>query len=65
MLPDHPVRGLRLVFVGAAVGLQSAARRHYYPGRGNHFWRLRAESRLTPIRLGPTYDATLPSMGST
>jgi double-stranded uracil-DNA glycosylase len=63
MLPDHLVPGLRLVFVGTAVGLQSALRRHYYAGRGNHFWRLLAESGLTPIRLTPSDDATLPSYG--
>jgi len=40
VLPDYLAPGLKVVFCGTAVGEQSAARGHYFAGRGNDFWRL-------------------------
>jgi len=37
VLPDYLSKGLRVVFVGTAVGDTSARRRHY-PGPNNSFW---------------------------
>lgn len=59
MLPDIVRPGLALVIVGTAVGTASAARRHYYAGRGNRFWSLLHESSLVPERLGPEDDQSL------
>lgn len=55
--------GLRVVFCGTAVAERSATRGHYYAGRGNEFWPLLAESRLSVVRLGPDDDGNLPSHG--
>jgi TDG/mug DNA glycosylase family protein len=63
MLPDYLAAGLRVVFVGTAVGVKSAERGHYYAGPGNEFWRFLFASGLTPAPLGPEDDSTLPSLG--
>lgn len=47
MLPDYLAPGLTVVFVGTAAGERSAARGHYYAGRGNKFWELLWEANLT------------------
>ena len=47
MLPDYLSPGLKVVFVGTAAGERSAARGHYYAGRGNKFWELLWEAGLT------------------
>lgn len=54
---------LRVVFCGTAVGEQSAARGHYYAGRGNKFWSLLYESGLTNDQLRPEDDRTLHTHG--
>jgi TDG/mug DNA glycosylase family protein len=59
MLPDHLQLGLRLVLVGTAVGEQSAARGHYYAGRGNMFWAFLEDAGLTPTLLNPIEDVQL------
>lgn len=56
-------RDLRVVFCGTAVAERSAKRGHYYAGPGNEFWSLLADSGLSPVRLGPDDDGTLPSHG--
>ena len=63
MLPDYLQPNLRFVLVGTAVGEKSAARGHYYAGPGNDFWRFLYEAGLTPTRLAPSDDATLPRYG--
>jgi double-stranded uracil-DNA glycosylase len=61
VLPDYLAPGLKVVFCGTAVGEQSAARGHYFAGRGNDFWRLLDQTGLTPHLLAPEDDSTLPS----
>lgn len=51
MLPDYLASDLRAVFVGTAAGERSAARGHYYAGRGNKFWELLWEAGLTGDRV--------------
>ncbi|HEY3632208.1 MAG TPA: mismatch-specific DNA-glycosylase [Jatrophihabitantaceae bacterium] len=63
ILPDYLQPGLRIVFVGTAVGTKSAERGHYYAGPGNEFWRFLHVAELTPRLLAPDEDATLPSYG--
>ncbi len=63
ILPDHLAPGLRAVFCGTAVGAMSAARGHYYANPGNRFWRLLAETGLTPRRLMPEEDRLVLSFG--
>ena len=53
VLPDVLGPGLRLVICGSAAGAVSAARGAYYAGPGNKFWRILAETGLTPRRLDP------------
>jgi double-stranded uracil-DNA glycosylase len=55
--------GLRVVFVGTRGRSGSPHGRHYYDGPGNQFWNLLHRSGLTPVRLDPSDDATLPSYG--
>lgn len=63
MLPDHLEPDLSLVLVGTVVGEQSATRGHYYAGHGNSSWKFLHEAALTPTRLEPLDDATLPRYG--
>jgi double-stranded uracil-DNA glycosylase len=63
ILPDYLEPGLRAVLVGTAGCDGPGERRHYYAGPGNNFWLLLHESGLTPNRLGPEDDETLPSYG--
>jgi TDG/mug DNA glycosylase family protein len=53
VLPDVLRPGLRLVICGSAAGAVSAARGAYYAGPGNKFWRILAETALTPRQLAP------------
>ena len=45
--------GMKVVFCGTAVGDQSARRGAYYAGLGNQFWKILAETGLTPQPLLP------------
>lgn len=63
VLPDILAPKLAVVFCGTAVGECQAARGHYYAGPGNSFWQLLCESGLTPHRLRPVDDVTMPSYG--
>jgi len=63
MLPDILAPGLNIVFCGTAAGRASAARGHYYAGRGNRFWALLAEVGLTPRQLRPEEDYLMPTFG--
>ena len=63
VLSDFFVPGLRVVFCGTAVGEQSAARGHYYAGRGNSFWSLLHDAGFTDSLLTPSDDSHLPEFG--
>jgi TDG/mug DNA glycosylase family protein len=63
MLPDLIGPAPRMIFCGTAAGRASAAQGHYYAGPGNRFWPMLAETGLTPRRLRPDEDATLPALG--
>jgi len=62
-LPDIVAPGLDCLFVGFNPGLRSGALGHHYAGRGNQFWRLLAESGLTPRPMRPEEDRSLPGVG--
>jgi double-stranded uracil-DNA glycosylase len=62
-LPDVLGPGLAALFVGFNPGLRSGALGHHYSGRGNQFWRLLADSGLTPRLLRCEEDGLLPSFG--
>jgi double-stranded uracil-DNA glycosylase len=53
ILPDVLCPGLRLVICGSAAGAVSAVRGAYYANPTNRFWRILAETGLTPRRLEP------------
>lgn len=63
VLPDVLRPGLAVVFVGTAVGTTSANRGHYYSNSRNQFWKLLHEANLTPRRLAPEDDTSLPAFG--
>jgi TDG/mug DNA glycosylase family protein len=64
VLPDYLAPNLSVIFVGTAAGERSAARGHYYSGRGNRFWELLWEAGLTRDRiLIPGQDAEIVSYG--
>jgi TDG/mug DNA glycosylase family protein len=52
-LPDVLAPGLRVVFCGINPGFRSAAAGHHFANPRNDFWRLLADSGLTPRRLDP------------
>jgi TDG/mug DNA glycosylase family protein len=53
IVPDLLAPGLDLVICGTAPGTISAARQAYYANPGNRFWRILAETGLTPRLLRP------------
>jgi double-stranded uracil-DNA glycosylase len=53
IVPDLLAPGLDLVICGTAPGTVSAARQAYYANPGNRFWRILAETGLTPRLLRP------------
>lgn len=53
VLPDVLQDGLRVVFCGTAAGTESARRGAYYAGRGNKFWTVLHDTKLTPCTLRP------------
>lgn len=63
MLRPIVAPGLRVLFVGINPGLRSAAVGHNFAGPGNRFWAALHDGGLTPRRLAPTEDATLPRYG--
>jgi len=63
VLPDFLKPGLRIVFVGTAVGDASARRGHYYAGPNNAFWPLLHETGIVAARLGPEDDARINDFG--
>jgi mismatch-specific thymine-DNA glycosylase len=63
VLPDYLRPGLDVVFVGINPGLASAAARHHYAGRTNHFWPLLHEAGFVPEPLAYADDARVPEFG--
>ena len=63
LLPDLLQPGLALVICGTAAGHRSAEMRAYYAHRSNRFWRILAETMLTPRQLAPGEYPLLPSFG--
>lgn len=63
VLPDLLPLGLRLVICGSAAGTVSASKGAYYAGPGNKFWRILAETGLTPRILRPEEFHLLPTFG--
>jgi len=63
MLDDLLAPGLAVVICGSAAGTRSARLRLYYAGPGNKFWRILAETGLTPRRLDPSEYPLLLSHG--
>ena len=62
-LPDVLKPGLDLVICGTAAGNSSAAEKAYYAHPGNRFWRILAETGLTPCQLTPHEFERLPEFG--
>ncbi len=62
-LPDILARGLAIVFCGINPGLRSAAAGHHFANPRNDFWRLLADSGLTPRRLDPSEQWTMLELG--
>jgi TDG/mug DNA glycosylase family protein len=62
-LPDIVGPGLRVLFVGTAVGSRSAEIRHYCSGAGNSFYRDLHRCDLTDRKLTPLEDRMLPQYG--
>lgn len=63
VLPDLLRAGLDVVICGSAAGRRSAEVGAYYAGPGNKFWRILAETGLTPRRLAPEEFVILPDFG--
>ena len=62
-LPDVLAPGLKVVFCGINPGLRSAAAGHHFANARNDFWRLLADSGLTPRLLDPSEQAEMPRYG--
>jgi TDG/mug DNA glycosylase family protein len=62
-VPDILAPGLRCVFCGVNPGRRSSAAGHHFANPRNDFWRLLADSGLTPRLLDPGEQRELPSLG--
>ncbi len=62
-LPDQLRPGMKLVFVGTAVGAFSEKAQAYYAKPGNRFWRTLAETGITPRRFEPAEFPLLLDLG--
>src|SRR4051794_29278383 len=63
MLDDILKANLTVVFCGTAVGNRSATLGQYYAGSNNRFWRVLAETGLTPRELMPNETPLLLEFG--
>jgi double-stranded uracil-DNA glycosylase len=63
LVPDILAPGLRIVFCGINPGLRSAAAGHHFANPRNDFWRLLADSGLTPRLLDPSEQWTMLDLG--
>jgi double-stranded uracil-DNA glycosylase len=62
-LPDILAPGLAVVFCGINPGFRSAAAGHHFANPRNDFWRLLADSGLTPRLLGPSEQWSMLELG--
>jgi TDG/mug DNA glycosylase family protein len=62
-VPDILAPGLRCIFCGINPGRRSSAAGHHFANPRNDFWRLLADSGLTPRLLDPSEQGELPSLG--
>ena len=62
-VPDVLAPGLRCVFCGINPGRRSAAAGAHFANPRNDFWRLLADSGLTPRLLDPSEQRELPALG--
>ena len=62
-MPDVLASGLRCVFCGINPGRRSAAAGAHFANPRNDFWRLLADSGLTPRLLAPAEQWELPALG--
>ena len=62
-VPDVLAPGLRCVFCGINPGRRSAAAGAHFANPRNDFWRLLADSGLTPRVLDPSEQWELPALG--
>lgn len=62
-VPDIVRSGLSIIFIGFNPGLRSGETGHHYAGYSNRFWKLLADSGLTPRRLRPEEDAGMLELG--
>lgn len=63
ILPDLLEPGLDLVICGTAAGFRSAEVRAYYAHGSNRFWRVLADTHLTPRQLDPSEYPLLTEFG--
>jgi double-stranded uracil-DNA glycosylase len=62
-VPDVLAPGLRCVFCGINPGRRSSAAGHHFANPRNDFWRLLADSGLTPRQLDPSEQWDLLELG--
>jgi double-stranded uracil-DNA glycosylase len=62
-VPDILAPGLRCVFCGINPGRRSSAAGHHFANPRNDFWRLLADSGLTPRQLDPSEQWSLLELG--
>ncbi len=62
-VPDILAPGLRCLFCGINPGRRSSAAGHHFANPRNDFWRLLADSGLTPHRLNPSEQWSLLELG--
>jgi TDG/mug DNA glycosylase family protein len=62
-VPDFLAPGLEVVFCGINPGVRSAAAGCHFANPRNDFWRLLADSRLTPRRLDPSEQSRMLDYG--
>lgn len=63
VLPNLLKEDLNILFIGINPGLRSAETGHHFAGRSNRFWKFLYESGLTPVKLEPTQDSQLLTLG--
>ena len=62
-VPDILAPGLRCVFCGINPGRRSSVAGHHFANPRNDFWRLLADSGLTPRQLDPSEQRSLLELG--
>ncbi len=62
-IPDHLKHGLDILFVGFNPSLRSAETGHHYANPHNRFWKILAQSGITPRQYRPEEDRDLLALG--